>query len=344
MRRGTAVVAVIAVVACAADARAQSPEDRVNAAALFREGKAMMDSGRFADGCRKLEASRQLDPVSGTILNLAYCHEQEGKTATAMSEYDEAIALARRDNRKDRVDFANAQMTALAPKLSRLTIVVPEASAFPELVIARDGSAIPRAAWNTAIAVDPGEHAIAASAKGRQSWTAKVTIGANADKQSLTVPLLDVAPETAPRPPPPEPPPPIVTAPTVATTAAPPVAPPPRTHARATLGYGVGALGVFSLGVGTYFGLRALSKKSDSDRTCPTATTCDGAGYSANQEAKTAADVATITIALGLVGIGLGTYLVLTDRADARDTTARRLRVDARAAPGGGSLWLSGLF
>lgn len=345
MPRGAALI-IVTLSVCAADARAQTPEDRVTAAALFREGKALMDAGHIAEGCRKLEASRQLDPAPGTILNLAYCHEQEGKTATAMTEYDEAIALAKRDNRRDRVKFASAQMAALAPKLSRLTIAVPEASIIAELVISRDGSVVPRAAWNTAIPVDPGEHAIEASAKGRQGWSTKVTIGKTADQQTVTVPLLEPLP-AEPRPPPPEPPPPApsTSAPPVATTSAPPAAPPPpppRAHPRATLGYALGALGVFSIGIGSYFGVRALSKKSESDRTCPTATTCDGPGYSANQDAKTFADVSTITIALGVVGVGLGTYFVLTDKRGPSPTA--RIRVDVGGAPGGGNVWLSGRF
>jgi drug/metabolite transporter (DMT)-like permease len=49
-----------------------------------------------------------------------------------------------------------------------------------------------------------------------------------------------------------------------------------------------------------------------------------------------------VTIALGLVGMGLGTYFVLTDKRDPSPTA--RVRVVVGGAPGGGTLWLSGRF
>src|SRR5580765_1857550 len=76
-----------------------SDADRTLAAALFREGKALMDKGDFAPACAKLEESQRLDPGGGTILNLALCHEKEGRFARSWSEFTEAVTVARRDGR-----------------------------------------------------------------------------------------------------------------------------------------------------------------------------------------------------------------------------------------------------
>src|SRR6185369_12893151 len=105
-----------------------SNADRTLAAALFREGKALMDKGDYPAACGKLEESQRLDPGGGTILNLALCHEKQGKPATAWAEFIEALGIARRDHRQARVDLAEEHIAKLEPTLSKMTIVVPPES------------------------------------------------------------------------------------------------------------------------------------------------------------------------------------------------------------------------
>ena len=96
---------------------------------LFQQGRALMADGRIAEACQKLEESQRLDPAGGTILNLALCHEQEGRLARSWSEFKEAMVVAKRDGRRDRELEAANHVSALEPRLSRLTIVVPAAHA-----------------------------------------------------------------------------------------------------------------------------------------------------------------------------------------------------------------------
>src|SRR5258706_13765033 len=117
--------------------------DKSLATQLFKEGRTLVDQGRVADGCRKLEESQRLDPGGGTLLNVALCHEKEGRTATAWTEFTEALGIARKDDRPQRIELAQTHIAALEPTLSRLVIQVPESSDLPDLEIKRAGKVLP---------------------------------------------------------------------------------------------------------------------------------------------------------------------------------------------------------
>jgi hypothetical protein len=81
---------------------------------------------------------------------------------------------------------------------------------------------------------------------------------------------------------------------------------------RKTLAYVAGGVGIVGLGVGTVFGLRTFSKKSDRDAACPGGICTSQAGIDLDSQARTAARTSTIGFGVGLVGLGVGTYLLLS--------------------------------
>jgi hypothetical protein len=182
----------------AADPRAES---------LFQEALELMKGGSFADACPKLRASQDIEPMSGTLIMLANCHEQVGKTATAWAQYKEAASLARTEGRQKNVHKASALAAAVEPRLSKLRIEAAAPTA--ELTVLLDGSALPPGTFDTAVAVDPGEHVVSASAPGHVDWSTSVTLGADGDTQTVTIPALEPSPQpseptpaAAPAPPP----------------------------------------------------------------------------------------------------------------------------------------------
>src|SRR5215831_17140782 len=194
-RIGLICVGIISAAYPVANAGAEpSAADKSLATALFKEGRALVDQGHVAEGCRKLEESQRLDPGGGTLLNVALCHEKEGRTATAWAEFTEALGIARKDDRPQRIEFAQKHIAQLEPLLSRLIIQVPHAGDTPDLEIKRDGTAIGRPAWGIAMPVDPGDHLIEAAASGKISWKESVTVGAKGDSKTLVVPALESAP------------------------------------------------------------------------------------------------------------------------------------------------------
>src|SRR4051794_28643756 len=84
-------------------ARANAPaSDRNRAQVWFDQARGIMAQGKYAVACGKLAESQRLDPGGGTLLNLAICHEKEGKLATAWEECHEARSMALRDRRSER--------------------------------------------------------------------------------------------------------------------------------------------------------------------------------------------------------------------------------------------------
>jgi serine/threonine-protein kinase len=75
-------------------------------------------------------------------------------------------------------------------------------------------------------------------------------------------------------------------------------------------------VGVVGIGVGTYFGLRARSKRDDSDAFCD-ADECSDRGLELRSEALDAATLADVGFGIGLVGIGAGIVLLATSGSDA---------------------------
>lgn len=303
-----------------------SAQDRTTADALFGEAKKLMDRKLYEQACPKFEESYRLDPLAGTLLNLAVCHARQGKTATAWAEFQEARELARVGGRADRVRLADREIKKLEPRLSRLTIDVPAAARVDGLVVERDGGRVGQAAWGTAVPVDPGLVRVVMRAPGHQERSVEVEV-AEAEQKSVSLEALDALPAAPPE---------VVREP----ESAPPVAADSSSGQR-TLGYVLGGVGVVGVGVGTYFGLRAISKEKQSDERC-TDGGCDQRGLDLSSEASTAATISNVGFAIGAVGVAAGAYFLVT--ASSSETRARSPRLTAGVGKQGASVVVQGAW
>ena len=276
-----------------------SAEDQALATTLFREGKALLEAGKVAEACRKLDESQRLDPGGGTLLNLAVCHEKEGKTATAWAEFRQARDVAEHDHRDDRIELADEHAKALEAKLSKLTVHVPAGVDLPDMELLLDQRQVRRPAWGTQMPVDPGVHTVEARAPGKKAWHTDVDVLPDADRKTLLVPAWEEEAPAAPTPAP------AIAPVTVIRAEAPP---PPHNRTPAIV---AGSIGVAGVVLGSIFGVRAFKKHDDSAAACTT-NPCGADSVAANDAAKTAADVSTVAFAVGLVGLGVGTYLWLS--------------------------------
>lgn len=285
---------------------APSAEDRALATELFKQARELMTGGKAQEACPKLAESHRLDPGGGTILNLGLCYEAIGKLASAFAAFNDALAMARRDDREDRVTLATERLAAVEPRLSRLVIEVPPGSDIPGLGVKRDGSEVARAAWGAAMPVDGGRHEVEVTALGYRAWRTAIDLQNEGDRGTVVVPRLEAEPKAEPLAPPPRPQ---------------PVAPPPPSrlpvlqdaapgNTQRTWGFIAGGVGLIGIGAGAYFGVRALSKRDESEALCKNGCTVRGSELS--REAAASADWSTASFGVGIAALGLGTYLVLS--------------------------------
>jgi hypothetical protein len=284
------------------DARAQAlDESRSRADALFNEGQQLISAGQLVAACAKLEESQRLDPKLGRLLNVAYCHEQLGRTATAWAEYNQAAAVAQQTKQSERVAFAHGRAAELASKLSFIRLDLPAGSQVSQISV--DGRTIGHELWAVPFPIDPGAHTVTFEAPASKPQTESIKV-ADAETVRVVVGTFEPAPAT---PAPQAPPPPPSTSPSPPPEAPAPAAPAPASR---TPGWIVGGIGVVGLGVGTGFAVRSLSLKNQADPECKNKL-CTPHGTSLISDATTSANIATAAFAVGLVGVAAGTFLVI---------------------------------
>jgi hypothetical protein len=270
---------VIGCVAIAADARA---DNKALAETLFLEGKQLMEEQRYEEACKRFQASHQAEKSVGAILNLALCHQQLGKLASAWSEYKDAAALAERMNQPERKEGALDYAAEIEPKLSRLTVRVLRP--VEGLVVTRGGEPLPSGSYGVAVPVDPGSYLIEATAPGHAPYKAEVVVGDQADRKEIAIPALDPAPDQGGV----------------------------SFHPQTIAAFASGAVGVVSLAIGIGFGVAALNDKDELDAQCPGRVCVTAEGQDALDQITLEANVATAMIAIGAVAIVGGGVLYFT--------------------------------
>jgi hypothetical protein len=262
-----------------------------------------MAAGNYAEACPKLAASQKLDPGAGTLMNLATCYEKNGQIASAWAAFKEVVPAARASGHTDWETAARTRADELQPQLPYLTVVVPKESQVSGLALSRDGRDLEPAEWGTRLPIDPGTHAVRATAPGKKAWSTDVTVAGAAAAVSVTVPQLADDAGAAPTP-------------AASSTAnAPPGAEASERSDGSTqriVGLALGGAGVVALGVGAIFGLGAKSKYDDALKHCNGAHQCDAQGLSLDDDAKSAGTASTIGFVAGAHLLAGGAVLYLT--------------------------------
>jgi len=300
-------------------ARAQvSPEEKATAEAVFEEGMRLIKQGNFAAACPKFEMSQRVEPAVGTMLYLAECYEKTNRTASSWAMFREAASLAETSGQVERMKTAQARAARLEPRLAWLTVDVAKEALVPGLQIRRNGALLAPELSGTETPVDPGEVLVEASAPGRLPYSTKVKVAAKGHV-SVAIPALQASPDAAPTATAaaapavaqPESAPPAAPQPSPSTQPSPAPAPQKVEHA-SPIPWIVGGVGVAALGVGTYFGLRAISNADKARDLCPAGDCTDLAGETAADDAHTQATISNVSFVLGAAAVATGVVLYFT--------------------------------
>ncbi|CAN5633347.1 hypothetical protein BH09MYX1_BH09MYX1_01810 [soil metagenome] len=263
-------------------ARADDNVERANS--LFDEAKALEKSGRTEEACAKFDQSYRLAPRSGTLLNLGLCHEKMGALLAARRELRDALALAQRDGRADRIPLATSHLQTVEGRLAWISVDAPLAEE-----VRVDHAPIARAEW-TNVPVEAGTHEIMATAIGRSPKAITVTLGeGNRTKVSITLEASAVSRGAligggAPTP----------------------------TRKSSPWKWIVLGTGAESIAASLALGAWALERKGFVGDHCDAAKTCDPDGLDATGTGRALTIASTVLGAVGVVGVGASFFIPAT--------------------------------
>jgi hypothetical protein len=302
-----------------------SAADQAAAQELFNQARRLVDEGKYTEACAKFEGSQRLDPGGGTLLNLATCNQRVGRLATSWTQFNEALSLAIRDGRRDRISFARVHIAAVEPQLPHLTVKVgaPDADL---LSVSIDGAPLGRAAWGIGAPIDPGDHVIDASAPGRVPFRTTVSLAPSEAKTVDVPPLVYEAKAAAKR---------------QAPAAEPFLATPWAATARRIAGGIALGVGAVALGTGVFFGVRTMSIWSDANANCPN-DLCNSRGESLTQNARSAARAADLALGIAIASVSAGAVLLVS--AGGGSSSSPAVGVALAAAERGGRVVLDGAW
>jgi hypothetical protein len=307
-RRQNVPTLLLAAVFATAVAPRAFADNKAAADQLYIDAKKLMDDGKAADACPKLEESMRLDPADGTELRLATCYEMIGRYATSWSLYRTALTKAKKANNAQRIEYATAHIAIVEPKISHVTLAVAAGANVPGLVVKLDEDTIGAGAFGTALPVDPGTHRVSVSAPGKNTWETKVEVGPEKTDKSVQIPQLQDAPATV-----------------------------PMTTAKG----GVPTLAYVSIGAGVVFlagavvgQLSARSAFDDRKNDCAAqrTPTCDDTGTSKIHTWET---LSFVSAGLSAVGFGVGIYLIASapKKEDAPAVSSLRVGIMPGSTP-----------
>jgi hypothetical protein len=259
----------------------------------LREGSALRKAGKFAEAFPHLAESFRLDPQARSALNLADCEEHIGKLVNAEKHWIAARDRGAGEGNEPARAEAQRRLSLLEARLPKLSI--RGAAALPQgTEVLWDGTPLGAVALGSPVPADPGTHPLVVRAAGHQDLRYEVGL----TEGQVTSVDVTVGPSMRP----------VLVAEPVETGGH---------SSRRTIGFVIGGVGIVGIGIGSYLALHAISLHGDSNDACTPGCTQNGA--SLNNQAITYANLANVGFGVGLVGLAVGTYLVVT--SPSRSTT-----------------------
>lgn len=284
---------------------------------LERARKAFL-AGDYAVACPKYEELVRGRPGLGARMGLGDCYRMSGRLASAWEVYEAIVADAPgveaaatkpkdRTTAQQRAIEAARRMSEIEPKLAWLVLDIPEETrALSDLRIQRDGITIPKEKWGSRLPVDGGDHVVFVQASNRKNWQKSIHV--TTDSGEIKVVIGPLAKEGA----------------KAAVDGLDPESPDDKAEQKEETsrpglgariaGATIGVLGLGAIGVGSYFGLRAIHARDASVASghCDAQSFCDPVGKDMRIEGRTSGNISTALFIGGSIAVGVGIVLLAT--------------------------------
>lgn len=266
------------------------------AEALFREGREAMKREDYATACAKFEESLTVEESMGPLLNLAECNEKRGKLARSLELWREGLQkMPASDGRRD---LASRRVTDLEGRVP--SIVIERAPVGAKLFV--DGRPV---TGGVPVLVDPGTHEVTVTGVDGASRTVSVdAVEGRATPFDAGGGAASSAPAASPRTDGDE-------------------ADGGGSAVPAIIAFSVGGAGLVAFGI---TGVLWLGEKSTVDEQCP-GRVCTPEGIEAGDSGQTLGIVNVIALGVGVVGAGVGGFLLWRAFSDEGPATATQVRL-----------------
>lgn len=329
-----AVGVAVAEITVAMPSQAET-SDVVKARDLFKRGISQEAANDWAGALGSFEEVARLKNNANVAYHVARCKEKLGRWTEALGAYRLAEYEGQRDKATKADVLAEIQraISELEPRMPKLVLV--RGANADRLRFELDGVSIGATQLGAPIQVDPGPHHITA-------------VGPDGSKEERAVELTEGATKTlsfdgkAPSAERPAAPPVSDAPPTARPVERPASAPAPARQASSGPGvapWAIAGVGLASLvASGAFFGLRQ-SAKNELDATC-VGSVCPESLRDTQSAGERWSLLTGVTLATGIVGVGVGTIWLIAASGSGEPTAAPQLALRLR----GPSLTLEGTF
>ncbi len=305
------------------------PEDEAatlnEARAKFQQATEMEQAGNWAAALQLFREVGSVRMTPQVRYHIALCQEKLGRLVPALGGYEFALSEADTvgPGFRTEVEESIAQLRARIPK-----VVIQRGSGAEAATIELDGVALGASSIGVEVPIDPGPHAIRATAPGHEPYSETIEVE-ESSTETVVVELVPLPEEPTTRP----------SAPSKASS---PAAPPKGfvLDRDFWMYASFAAGGVFLIGSGVSFLMQ--SQKADDVRSlCGGDWDCDGEAPSVFDKALDAESahntyraMGFVSLGLGLAGAGAGTYLYFTRPKQQETAVMRRTWRVEGFAPG----------
>lgn len=278
---------------------------------LFRKGRDEQDRGNCQKALELFRESHALKPGRGTLLNMGLCEKKLGQLGKALQHLEELLPqLPAGDERRD---IVRESLAEIKPKVPYLRIVL-RADSPAGTVVAYDNAELAPTMIGTDLPVDPGKHVVVVEAPGLPDRKYDIVME-EGKRQTLQVEPGVLAESKS-----------VGEAPS-------------GSNSKRTVGFVLGGVGIAGILTGVVTGAMASSANGEASDACPTRRGCSAGTIETAERGKTLSIVNTVTLAVGIVALGVSIPLILTSKKSEPAAAA-----NVWVSPDGARLGLTGRF